>query len=98
MDKVKDELDITTNYANPGDHGPDIVRNNRTFKERYHAQYHIPSFHNIPKVMITYLSNEVVIELNYFPFKVVLLPYYILRPIVDQQTLEYKIHFTVTFE
>ena len=32
MDKVKDDLDVTTNYANPGDHVLDIDINNRTSK------------------------------------------------------------------
>ena len=32
MDNVKDDLDVTMNYANPGDHIPEIERNNRTVK------------------------------------------------------------------
>ena len=32
MYKVKDKLDVTMNYANPGDHITDIKLNNRTIK------------------------------------------------------------------
>ena len=56
MDKVKYNMDVIMNYANPGDHVPEIVRNNITFKERYCAQYHRPPFKNIPKVIIRYLA------------------------------------------
>ena len=33
MDIVKDKLDITMNYINPGDHVPEIKKNNITVKE-----------------------------------------------------------------
>ena len=68
-DKVKDKLDVTTNYTNPGDHVAEIYQNNKTVKERYRAQYYSLLFHNIPKVMIIYLDFEVVRKLNYFPVK-----------------------------
>ena len=59
MYKIKENLDITMNYANPGDHVPDKERNKISFKEIYRAQYYIIIFHNIPKVMIRYLDFEV---------------------------------------
>ena len=40
MDEVKDKLNITMNYANPGDHVPEAERNNRTIKERIRAAFH----------------------------------------------------------
>ena len=76
MDKVKDDLYVTMNQANPGDHVPEIDRNNRKIKEIYQEQYHRLPFQNIPKVMIRYLDFEVVIKLNYFPVKGNLSPYY----------------------
>ena len=66
MDKFKENLDVTMNQDNPGDHVPDIDQNNRTIKEIYRAQYHRLSFQNIPKAMIRYLDFEVVIKLNQF--------------------------------
>ena len=54
-DKVKDDIEFTMNYTNPGYHVPDIDRNNRTVNERYHAKYHRLPFWDIPKVMIRYL-------------------------------------------
>ena len=56
MDKVKDDMDITKNYDNLGDHVNEIEINNRTVKEIYHAQYHMILFLNISKLMITYLD------------------------------------------
>ena len=75
-DKVKDELDVTVNYANLGDHVHKIWRNNITVKEGYHAQYHGHPSQNIPRIIIRYLAFEVVIELNLFPVKGGLSPYY----------------------
>ena len=34
FDEVKDNLDVTMNYAPAGDHVPEAERNNRTLKER----------------------------------------------------------------
>ena len=34
LDKVKNDLDITINYANSADHVSDKEKNNTTFKER----------------------------------------------------------------
>ena len=96
-DKVKDEFYVTINYANPGDHVTEIVQNNRRVKEIYRAQYHRLTFQNIPKVIIRYLSFEVVIKLNCFTFKGGLSPYHSPQTITDQQPLGYKIHCTITF-
>ena len=52
MGKVKDELNVTVNYANSGDNAKNIEQNNIIVKEIYYAQYHILPFHNILKVMI----------------------------------------------
>ena len=97
MDKVKDDLDVTVNYANLGDHIPKIDRDNITVKEGYHAQYHGHPFQNIPRVIIRYLDFEVVIELNCFPVKVGLSPYYIPWTLVYTQPLYYNTHFTIPF-
>ena len=51
------------NYTNPGDHATKIYINNRTFKERYHVQYHRITFHSIPKFIIRYLDFYVVRKL-----------------------------------
>ena len=69
MDRVKYELDFTISYANPGDHVPEIERNNRTVKERYCTQYQRLPFQTIPKFMIRYLASEVVIKLVFFRSK-----------------------------
>ena len=37
---VKDDLNVDMNYANPGNHVPEIERNNQTVKGRYRSQYH----------------------------------------------------------
>ena len=89
MDNIKDDLDVTMNYANPGDHVTEIERSNRTVKEKYRAQYHRLTFWDIPKVIIRYLGFEVVRKLNCFPVKEGLLPYYSLQTILYQQPLDY---------
>ena len=48
------------NYSNPVDHVTEIEQNNRIVKERCFAQYHRLHFQNIHKVIIRYLSFEVV--------------------------------------
>ena len=89
MYKVKEDLDANMNYSNPGESVPETKQNNRIVKERYRVQYHRPPFHNIPKVIIRYLDFEVVRELNYFPVKGGLSPYYSTLTIMDQQPLDH---------
>ena len=76
MDNVKGDLEVAMKYANSGDHVTEIERNNITFKERCHAQYHRLPFQNILKFIIWYLDFEVVITLNYFLVKGGLSPNY----------------------
>ena len=97
MYKVKDDMDATMNYANPGDHVTNIDQNKTTVKERYRAQYYRLPFQNITKVMIRYLAFEMVIKSNYFPVKGGLSPYYSTLAIVDQQPLDYNKHRTIPF-
>ena len=69
MYKVKDQLEVTMNYSNPGDNIIEIERNNRTVKEIYCAQYHRLTFQNISKILNKYLDFELVRKLIYFPVK-----------------------------
>ena len=85
------------NHDNSGYHVYGIERNNRTVKERYHAQYRRLPFQNIPKVLIRYFAVEVVIKLNYFTVKGCLSPYYISLTFVYQKSLYHKMHLNVPF-
>ena len=67
MDKVKDDLNVHMNYANPGDHVPEAERNIRTLKERFRAAYHRLPYKAIPAIMIRHLAMKCMHDLNLFP-------------------------------
>ena len=48
MDKVKDELNVNMNCANPLDHVPEAERNNRVIKECVRAACHQLPFKKLP--------------------------------------------------
>ena len=85
------------NYYNSLDNITEIYRNKIIFKERYRVQHNRHAFHNIPKVMIRYLTFEVFRKLNYFPIKGFLSSYYSTWTIKDQQPLDYNKHCKIIF-
>ena len=58
MYRIKNELYVTMNYANPGYHVLEIDKNYRIFKGRYCEKYQRLTFQNISKVIIRYLDFE----------------------------------------
>ena len=58
LNDIKDDLDITMNFASAQEHVPEAERNNRTIKERFRSQYQRLPFKAIPKIMIKALVME----------------------------------------
>jgi hypothetical protein len=97
MDKVKDDLGICMNFTNALDHAPEAERNNRTIKERVQAAYHQLSYKALPRQLIRYLVQTQASQLNLFPAKGGISPYYSPRTILGLPTLDYVKHCTVPF-
>ena len=97
MERVKDDLGVRMNFTNALDHVPEAERNNRTIKERVRAAYHRLPYKAIPRVMIKYLVETQASQMNYFPVKGGISPYYSPRSILGLSTLEYEKHCTVPF-
>ena len=97
LDEIKDELDITMNYASAQEHVPEAERNNRTIKERFRSQYQRLPFKAIPKVMVKALVMEATKKLNFFPPKGGVSQYYSPRMILHQTQLDYNKHFQYEF-
>jgi len=64
FDSIKDDLDITMNYAMAQEHVPEAERNNRTIKERFRSHFQRLLYKNIPKVMIKALVMEATKEIE----------------------------------
>jgi hypothetical protein len=97
MDKVKDDLGVCMNFTNALDHVPEAERNNRTIKERVQAAYHQLPYKALPKQLIRYLVQTQASQLNLFPAKEGISPYYSPRTILGLPTLDYVKHCTVPF-
>jgi hypothetical protein len=99
MDKVMNHLNVKINFTNAQDHVPEAERNNWTIKERIYAAYHhLPcKYKVIPWIMICYLAMNQANQLNLFPLKGGVSPYYSPQIILDQTNLDYAKHCTVPF-
>jgi hypothetical protein len=85
------------NYATADGHVPDAKRSNRTIQERIRAAYHNLPYSVIPKVMIKYLAMICTQQLNYFPAKGGISPYYSPHVILTGKPLDYIKHCQLPF-
>jgi hypothetical protein len=97
MDKVKDDLGFCMSFMNALDHVPEAERNNRTIKEHVRAAYHQLPYKALPRQLIRYLMQTQASQLNLFPAKGGISPYYSPRTIFGLPTLDYVKHCTVPF-
>ena len=65
--RIKDDLDIEVNVANPDEHVEDIKRLNWTIKEKVWTRYYRLPFKAIPKVMINTLACVTTHAMNLLP-------------------------------
>jgi hypothetical protein len=89
MDKVKDNLGVCMNFTSALDHVPEAERNNRTIKERVWAAYHRLLYIALLRQLIQYLVQTQASQLNLFPTKGVISPYYSPGTILGLPTLDY---------
>jgi hypothetical protein len=97
MEKVKDDLGVRMNFTNALDHVPEAERNNRTTKERVRAAYHRLPYKALPRTLIWYLVTTQASQLNLFPAKGGISPYYSLRTILGLPVVDYDKHCAVPF-
>jgi hypothetical protein len=97
MEKVKDDLGVHMNFTNALDHVPEAERNNRTIKEQVWAAYHQLPYKALPRQMIRYLVTTQASQLNLFPTKGGISPYYSPRTILGLPALDYEKHCAVPF-
>ena len=69
LNDLVDNWDADINFANPGDHVPDIERENRTIQERFRVKIHRLPFEVIPRTMIPYLVLRITKNRSLFPKK-----------------------------
>jgi hypothetical protein len=85
------------NFTNALDHVPEAERNNRTIKEQVRAAYHRLPYKALPRQLIRYLVQTQASQLNLFPAKGGISPYYSPRTILGLPTLDYVKHCMVPF-
>ena len=95
MDAVKDDLNITINYPPKGEKDGTAEQNNRTIGERVQAIYHYLPYKMVPKIMLKCLAMVATQQLNYFPAKGGVSPYYSPHVIMKHRDLDYEKHCQV---
>jgi hypothetical protein len=97
MDKEKSYTGVCMNFTNALDHVPEAERNNRTIKERVWAAYHRLLYKVLLRQLIRYFVQTQASQLNLFPAKGGISPYYSPRTILGLPTLDCVKHCTVPF-
>jgi hypothetical protein len=97
MEKVKEDLGVRMNFTNALDHVPEAERNNRTIKEQVRAAYHRLPYKALPRQLVRYLVTTQASQLNLFPAKGGISPYYSPRTILGLPVLDYEKHCAVPF-
>ena len=97
MDQVSDEMDVETNHTSTGEHANVGERNIRTTKERIRVSFHSVPFKAWPKEMLDEACQLAVDQLNFFPAKGGVSPYYSPNTIITGKVLDYKKHLKHAF-
>jgi hypothetical protein len=97
MDPVKDDLGVSMNDTTTDEHVPEPERNNRTIAERIRCAYHNLPYKAMPKVMLRYLAMVCAQQLNFFPAKGGVSPYYSPHVLLGGRDLDYNKHCQVPF-
>jgi hypothetical protein len=85
------------NFTNTVDHVPEAEWNNKTIKEWVQAAYHRLPYKALPRQLIWYLVQTQASQLNLFPAKGGISPYYSPRTILGLPALDYARHCAVPF-
>ena len=83
MEELIDQWDVDINFSNPGEHVPDIKRDNKTQQERFRVNLYWPPFKIIPHSMIHYLNLQIAKNCSLFPKKNGISRYYLPHTILN---------------
>ena len=97
MTDLEENLDIELDFVAQGEHAPKAERNNCTIGERIRAGFHILPFSRMPTLMLKTLAKISCRQLNYFPEKNSISPYYSPHMILNKQCLVYNKHCKIPF-
>ena len=90
MDEVSDKMDVSMEYAAPGEHQPEAERNNRLVGKRIRTAYHRLPYKAMPKLMLRYLAMVSTEQLNYFPVKGGVSAHYSPHQIIKKRNISFK--------
>ena len=97
LNDLVDNWDADINFANPGDHVPDIERENRTVQERFRVKIHCLPFEVIPRTMIWYLVLRITKNRSLFPKKTGISKHFSLYLIMKRRVIDFNKEFAVSF-
>ena len=97
LNELLDKWDIDINLSNPGEHVPDIERENRTQQERFCVNLYWLPFTIIPRTMIWYLNLRTVKNRALFPKKNGISRVFSPHTILNQRQVDYEREFKHSF-
>ena len=97
FNELEDKWDIEINFSNPGEHVPDIERENRTLKERIRVAIHRLPFTVILRTMIRYLPLKITKNRSMFPRSTGISKYFAPYTILKKKQIDYKKEFSFLF-
>ena len=94
---VSDEWDVDVNFANPGEHVPEIKRGNRTLEEQFRVQYYRLPFDALPIVMVRYLPLRITKNRSLFPKKGGISRYFSPHVLFNCHQIDFKKEFEFSY-
>ena len=90
FDEIKDEMGITMDPTNAGDHEPTIERHNRVWKERIRVAHARLPYRAIPRIMTEQLGERRAEQMNFFPAKNGISVHFSPYQIVEHKHIDYN--------
>ena len=97
LETLTKDWTVAFNFAHPGEHVPDIERENRTLQDRFRVNLYRLPFMMLPRTMIRYLALRITRNRGLFPQKSGISKHYSPYSIMKGKTIDFKKEFVFSF-
>ena len=97
LEELTEDWTVAFNFAHPGEHVPDIERENRTLQDRFRVNLYRLPYTMIPRTMIRYLGLRITKNRSLFPRKNGISKHYSPFTIIKGKTIDFKKEYKFSF-
>ena len=97
LESLTKDWTVAFNFAHPGEHVPDIERENRTLQDRFRVNLYCLPFSILLRTIICYFALRVTKKRSRFPWKSGISKHYSPYAITKRKMMDYKKEYTISF-